>query len=140
MANLISGVNQALYNLLKGNVRTSGKVVPVFTKVAKSGQKFPYVVIGDDVYSNVDDKDSTRREIFKSIHVFSDDASGRQFDELLGVIFTILDRREPSLYNTMGDGEIVVCSENAVRTLVEEDENTVFHGICTYRIVIIDNS
>ena len=139
MANLVAGLNKAFYSALNGNVRVDSKVIPVFVKIAKSGQRFPYIVIGDDVYRNVDDKDSTRREFFKTIHVFSDDATGTELDAIHGGIFTILNRRtsdDSTLYNTMNDGRVVVCSEDSVRTLVEEDENTVFHGILTYRVIM----
>lgn len=123
-------IQNAIYNVLTGDLTLMGKITGVFDYVP-GGQAYPYVVIGDAKEFSVDTFSRCGREVTETIHVWSETQSFEEAISILWDINRLLDRANLSLTGLV----TVRCAYESAETLRDPD-GVRRHVPVTFKILV----
>jgi hypothetical protein len=126
-------LQQAIYDELTGNTALMAAVAGVFDKVAKGYNSFPYVTLGDNISTPNDTDTASGSFCTYTVHVWSRKAGKKESKEIMGLVYTALNRAALSVtgYNA------VDCIFSDGSTELDPDGKT-YHGTQAFNITLFE--
>lgn len=122
-------LQKAIYSRLDGNIADTS----VYDDVPE-GSSYPYVVIGEDTFSDVSTKTLRGAEYTLTLHVWSQYRGRKEVKEIMEGVHTLLHNVDLSVDNA----SLVNLKQEFSTTLLENDGIT-RHGIMRFRAVVFDS-
>lgn len=110
-------------------------IIPVYDSVPQVNSadygKFPYVTIGEDVYTDVSTDTELMQRVSITIHVWSRHSGRKETKEIQGMIYDLLNRRRID----HAEYKFININQEASQSQLDSDGET-RHGIQTFNLMI----
>jgi hypothetical protein len=128
-------VQFVIYNLLKRSVKLASVTTGVYDNVPEySGSEqipFPYVTIGEDVFTDNSTDSELMNLVSITIHVWAGDAGRAQTKQIQGIIYDLLNRARI----TSMEFKFININQVSSQSQLDSDGKT-RHGIQTFNLMI----
>lgn len=133
MSSALGDIQQAIYDVLTGDVSLMSKITGVFDFVDEN-QAFPYITIGEAIGSDYSTFDRFGESTIATVHIWSRYDGFLEANNILSDVNRLLVRTTLTLTNNMNCGVWY----DAVNTVIDPDGLT-RHFIAQYRVITLAN-
>lgn len=126
----------AVYDKLKASIELSALIVDVYDDVPQSDNSgnpasFPYVVIGEDIHTNIDTDLELMNQVSITVHSWSRVAGRTQIKTIQGAVKDALHRANLSHTGY----KFITITEDGSQSFLDVDGHT-RHGVQTFNLLI----